>query len=585
MAAHEARRSASGCSSLSKRALIARYDCSSCNLLDAHGVVSCWMGSFFRKDSLMIESDDLELAWALARYQIVSAYVALDPPRGKREATRKELEAKTWLGPDGEPMAVTSETIRTWVRRYNKKGLNGLKNKVRPKRGVQVLDPSQIEFLCQLKKDVPERSLNRLIEIAENTKHFELGVLRRSTVHRVLQAHGLSKRKARTPDAQDLDRFEADFPNDLWQSDMLKGPWLPDPKNPGKTRQAYLFAFIDDHSRILLYGRFFFRENLPCLEMVFRRALQKFGVPRRVYYDNGQVYRSNHMKQIVATLGIYRPIFTKAYRPMGHGKIEAFNRNVRSTFLAELKASKISTLDGLNEAFHAWGEYDYNRRVHSELKESPAERYKKGQHHVRYPDEADLHQAFLFKENRIPDKSGVLSLLGIRYQVGPDLAKRRIELRFDPEAMHEIDVWHKGQFVERVRPLNIQAHRRPKARPHNEGSDSSTPSTPVVDWLGHLVERSRQKGDFEPSPRQEAEARSERRRQADHDVLKVLQDRLAEEVVEPAAVQRWLDRYGPVDSKAFSEMLDNLLDQGEPPDRYVTNYLKLFRRMNSGEQI
>ena len=77
------------------------------------------------------------------------------------------------------------------------------------------------------------------------------------------------------PNAQDLDRFEADFPNDLWQSDMLKGPWLPDPQHPGKMRQTYLFAFIDDHRRLLLYEQFFFRENLLCLELVFRRALQK----------------------------------------------------------------------------------------------------------------------------------------------------------------------------------------------------------------------------------------------------------------------------------------------------------------------
>ncbi|MEL6185079.1 MAG: hypothetical protein AAFU79_10680, partial [Myxococcota bacterium] len=40
---------------------------------------------------------------------------------------------------------------------------------------------------------------------------------------------------------------------------------------------------------------FAFRERLPMLELVFRRSLQKYGILRRVYYDNGQVFRSHHI--------------------------------------------------------------------------------------------------------------------------------------------------------------------------------------------------------------------------------------------------------------------------------------------------
>jgi putative transposase len=91
----------------------------------------------------------------------------------------------------------------------------------------------------QLKRDVPERSLDRLLRIAEGAGIIEPGRLRRSTLHRILAAHHLSARPAaKTADASDLDRFEADAPNDLWQSDMLVGPWLPDPERPGKVRRA-----------------------------------------------------------------------------------------------------------------------------------------------------------------------------------------------------------------------------------------------------------------------------------------------------------------------------------------------------------
>jgi putative transposase len=241
---------------------------------------------------------------------------------------------------------------------------------------VQTLSDEQIELVCKLKRDVPERSLERIITIAEDTKMVEAGVLRRSTVHRVLQAHGLSARHSRVPDAKDLDRFEADCPNDLWHSDLLVGPWLPDPTRVGKTRRAHLYAIIDDHSRLLLSGRFSFREDLPALELVFRRALQRWGKPTRVYYDNAQVYRSGHMKQIVAALGIHRIVFTQPRRPMGHGKIEALNRYIRSAFLAELRSSSVNTLDALNEAFAAWSDLEYNRKLHSELGQSPLDRWR-----------------------------------------------------------------------------------------------------------------------------------------------------------------------------------------------------------------
>ncbi|MBM4321516.1 MAG: hypothetical protein FJ125_16625, partial [Deltaproteobacteria bacterium] len=70
-----------------------------------------------RRDTL-----DPRTAWALARYEVVSQYRAANPPRGRKEALRRQLAARFWDGPDGEKFEVAAETIRTWVRRYEKKG-------------------------------------------------------------------------------------------------------------------------------------------------------------------------------------------------------------------------------------------------------------------------------------------------------------------------------------------------------------------------------------------------------------------------------------------------------------------------------
>ncbi len=529
-----------------------------------------------------MSDNDKALAIALARYQVISAYVAMDPPRGRRRQLLEELANKSWAGPDGEPWQVAAETIRTWVRRYRREGLDGLRNKTRPCRGTSAMSEELVEYACALKREVPERTLDRLIVIMEGMGKVEPGEVSRSTLHRRLQAHGLSRGPNRIPDAQDLDRFEADYPNELWQSDLLVGPWLPDPVQPSKMRRAHLYAFIDDHSRLMLHGRFSFKGELPALELVFRRSLQKYGVPSRVYYDNGQVYKARHMKLIVAELGIHRIIHTQAYRPMGHGKIEAFNRFVRRNFLAELKASSIKDLDSLNEAFVAWVDLYYNRRPHSETGQVPIDRWRAGLQRIRWADEEALRKAFLWHEKRSTDKSGLFSLFGTRYQVGPELAKRRIDVRYDPERLELIEVHHQGRFVERVSPFGVQRHRRPTAKA--EPTDVTDQAKPTADWLGHLVAQRKRDGFIEPTPKQLAQKAAARRRAADDAVVDELARTLDEAAFDEPAVREHLERYGPYDADRVAAVLQDLLRLDDRIDRHVTFYLDAIRQRFQGEQ-
>ena len=317
--------------------------------------------------------DDPRLSKALARYQVVSAFLAADLTRGQVSLFREQLAKRTWIGPDGQPMVVTAETIRVWVRRYRKRGLDGLFDKERPSTGVQVLTPGMMEIACALKRKVPERTLDTLIRIMEDLGHVEPGVIRRSTLHRALQAEGLSRRPTSKSSTDDLDRWEAFAPNDLWQADMRTGPWLPDPSQPGKVRKTWLYAFIDDHSRLVLDARFSFKGDLPALELCLRRAVQKWGVPRKCYYDNGQTFRSQHMRYICGRLDIQHPVHTTPYRPEGHGKIEAFNKLMLG-FIAEVNASSIKTLEELNEALRAWLDLNYQSEVHGGTGEAPRSR-------------------------------------------------------------------------------------------------------------------------------------------------------------------------------------------------------------------
>lgn len=67
-----------------------------------------------------------------------------------------------------------------------------------------------------------------------------------------------------------------------------------------------------------------------------RKALAKRGLPRKLYVDNGAAFRSHHLENITASLGIAL-IHSKPYQPEGGGKIERFFRTVRTQFLIRIE--------------------------------------------------------------------------------------------------------------------------------------------------------------------------------------------------------------------------------------------------------
>jgi transposase InsO family protein len=128
-------------------------------------------------------------------------------------------------------------------------------------------------------------------------------------------------------------RFEREHFGDLWQGDAMHGPRLPDPAHPDQVRQVFLFAFLDDHTRLIPHAQFYWNEQLPRMEDCFKGAILRHGRPLSVYVDRGKVYTSKQFDTICATLGVQRILGTPYY-PEGRGKIERFFQFVQSDFLA-----------------------------------------------------------------------------------------------------------------------------------------------------------------------------------------------------------------------------------------------------------
>ena len=281
-------------------------------------------------------------------------------------------------------------------------------------------------------------------------------------------------------------RFEAADPNELWVGDALHGPRVGD-------RKTYLFAFLDDHSRLAVGYRFGFAEDTVRLAAALRPALAARGVPRAVYVDNGSAFCDAWLLRACAKLGVSL-VHSQPGRPQGRGKIERWFRSVREQFLVEVTDTSSEDLAAagvdhatalleLNRLFVAWVETEYHRRVHTETGQSPLARWEAGWDRLgrtpAIPTADDLTEAFLWSEYRTVTKTATVSLHANTYQVDPALVGRRVELVFCPFDLETVQVRYHNKSMGKPCPTSSPATLTPKpapkpAHPSHRGPGSTT---------------------------------------------------------------------------------------------------------------
>jgi hypothetical protein len=227
-------------------------------------------------------------------------------------------------------------------------------------------------------------------------------------------------------------------------------------------RKTYLIAIIDDHSRLITYGRFYLSEALIYYLDAFENALAKRGLPRKLYVDNGAAFRSKHLEYITASLGITL-IHSKPYKPQGRGKIERFFLTVRSQFLNDFKGQ---TLDDLNETFNVWLNDIYHQRKHSATGQTPLARFTSQMHCLR-TSPANLKDYFRKVARRKVNKDRTITLNGRLFEGPIPLIGKRVELLYHDSEPENVEVKYKNQSFGLIRPVNLTVNYRVKRDKNN----------------------------------------------------------------------------------------------------------------------
>lgn len=305
----------------------------------------------------------------------------------------------------------TIRTVNTYIKKYHSLGEIGL---IDHRSGNNhKLNQQQIKGILNLKKKDRWRSARNIRD------HLKLSV-NKKTVWLVLKKAGLNKENLKRVKA--IIRFEAEYPNQMWQTDIMGKIAFPILGN------AYLIATLDDYSRFVPAGRFFKRQNKMNVFQVWYESLARYGLPEKMLQDEGSQFKARlrfgqaDYEWYAKRLGI-KLIWAK--RAETKGKIERFWRFVQSDFVPSVWKAK--TIDEVNGKFKIWlAACNYRFRSEYFDNKTRAERYRPSERKIK---RVELEELLLIEERRKVTRQSTISLYGKQYIIPPGYIDCRIWIK------------------------------------------------------------------------------------------------------------------------------------------------------------
>ncbi len=197
---------------------------------------------------------------------------------------------------DGEGMSdacrsfgISRKTGYKIFNRYKEHGLEALCDRSRrPVRYANQL-PEPIErLIVQLKKEKPHWGARKIRELLVRRLAGDVRIPAKSTVHAVLDRHGLVKRgrQRRRYKAQGTPLSQPRLPNALWCTDF-KGEF-----KLGNGRYCYPLTVTDQASRFLLMCEALESTKEATAFTAFQRLFEDRGLPQAIRSDNGLPFAS-----------------------------------------------------------------------------------------------------------------------------------------------------------------------------------------------------------------------------------------------------------------------------------------------------
>lgn len=274
-------------------------------------------------------------------------------------------------------------------------------------------------------RKLTERDDRRIVRCKLQGKHRSARFIRdklmlsvhRETVRRVLVRHHISR--ISLPPVKRISRFEAEEPNELWQIDIMGKTYFP------LIGDLYLISAIDDHSRFIPYGQWFYRKFKINVYQVMYTSFVKYGLPQAMLSDREGHFRASrkggeaNYQWYAKNLGI-KLIY--GLRAQTKGKIEGLFRFIQRDFV--LENVKLTSIEEVNKAFSQWLEnYNFNHQHEGINKQCPADLYTASLRKLK-PEELEF--ILIHEEPRRVRKTAAITYYGHYYRVPEEYINRTV---------------------------------------------------------------------------------------------------------------------------------------------------------------
>lgn len=393
---------------------------------------------------------------ALFRYALIAPILNETYTQATAKEYLESVCSKNYDVPYYGKREFSPATLKTWLLYYRKHGIDGLKPSKRSDKGnTRVLSEAAKEYITRVKMQTPEKAIISIYHELLAKGIIEAGSVSPSSIQRFVHNHNLNKAKTVPKDRR---AFSMEYPGDCWQTDISQGPYLT---INGKKMRTYLTAFIDDASRAIMAASFSYEQNLISVLSVFKQAVQRRGIPKKLFMDNGKVFRSDQLQYICASLGTIVS-YAAPYSAASKGKIERWFKTLQSQWLNLLDWNSIASLEELNQRLQAYIETQYHRAVHSTIKAKPLDKYMEHINRIRFiPSKQELDNIFLYRVTRKIKNDATVSISNVLFEVSAKYIGDQVQIRYDPSCLDKAYIFNdSGVCLDVVYPVDRVANSR-----------------------------------------------------------------------------------------------------------------------------
>ena len=388
----------------------------------------------------MNEQNNLSDAALVAqfRFALIAPVIQDLFPDATKTAYYKRVTENPLKLPDGTTKEYDYKTVEKWVSQYRLGGIDALMPRERSDKGTsRALPDTAIEEIYRLKEAFPRLNATQIHQklIADSFIPATVSV---DAVQRFIKHNDL--KSARNPNVRDRKAFEEDMFGKMWQADTC---YLPHITEDGQCRRVYCVMIIDDHSRLLVGGELFYNDNAANFQKVLKDAIATYGIPDKLYVDNGGPYCNEQLSLICGSVGTVL-LHTRVRDGASKAKVERHFRTLRERWLYTLDVASISSLAEFNSLLKDYMR-SYNTTFHTGIDCTPFSRYQDTKSHSRTPQSREwLEECFLNRITRKVNKDSTVSINKMSFDVPMQFISMKVDIRYQPSDMDTAFILYEG---------------------------------------------------------------------------------------------------------------------------------------------